>query len=477
MPLKETSTNTITDSIKNRREIMRVASACIALCLVGAACHAQTPITTERIAIGFTRLVFATHAPGDTRRLFVGEQHTGQIKIVNLDTGVTNPTPFLTITGLSFGNEEGLLGLTFDPDYANNGFFYVDYTAADRTTWIVRYTVSANPDIADPASAHTIITIAQPFTNHNGGWIGFGPNDGYLYIAMGDGGSGGDPGNRAQTITNQLLGKMLRLDPHGDDFPADPTRNYAIPPTNPFVGVTGDDEIWAYGLRNPWRDSFDRVTGDLYFGDVGQNAWEEIDFQPADSLGGENYGWRCYEGNHPFNTGGCPPQNTLVFPVHEFSHAQGCSITGGYVYRGCAVPDLQGTYFFADFCSNRIWSFRLVAGAVTQFTDRTVELRPAGATIGSISSFGEDANGEIYICDMNGGEIFKIIPDGVPPVPCACSCACDWDPDPACDIFDFLAFQTAFVAGEQCACEFDPDPACNIFDFLAFQTQFVVGCP
>ena len=441
---------------------MRYTTACIGLCLVGAVCQAQTPITTERIAFGFSRPVFATHAPGDTDRLFIVEQHTGRIKILNLGTGVTNPTPFLTISGLARGNEQGLLGLAFHPDYANNGFFYVNITVSGGTTIIRRYTVSAgDPDIADPASAQTVISYGQPFSNHNGGWIGFGP-DQFLYIASGDGGSGGDPGNRAQDITNQRLGKLLRLDVNV------PGAGYNIPPTNPFVGITGDDEIWAYGLRNPWRASFDRLTGDLYIADVGQFLWEEIDFQPANSTGGENYGWRCYEGNHAFNLGGCPPANTLVFPIHEYSLAgPNCAVTGGYVYRGCAIPDLQGTYFFADYCSARIWSFRYVAGVVTQFADRTAELAPAVGSISSISSFGEDANGEVYICDMFGGEIFKIIPDG---------CYADCDESGTLDIFDFLCFQNSFVLAEPYACDCDPDPACDIFDFLCFQNAFVGGC-
>ncbi len=436
---------------------------------------AQTPLTTERLATGFARPVYVTSPPGDTHRLFVVEQHTGRIKIIDLDTGLVNAVPFLDIDGLATGNEQGLLGLAFHPDYANNGFFYVNITISTRTTFIQRYTVSAgNPDIADPTSVQTVISYAQPFSNHNGGWIGFGP-DGFLYIATGDGGSGGDPGNRAQDITNQKLGKLLRLDVNV------PRGGYNIPPTNPFVGITGDDEIWAYGLRNPWRASFDRVTGDLYLGDVGQNAWEEIDFQPANSGGGENYGWRCYEANAPFNTGGCPPSNTLVFPIHDYSLAGSpCAVTGGYVYRGCAIPDLQGTYFFADFCSRRIWSFRYDAGAgtVNEFTDRTFELAPAGASITTISSFGEDANGELYICDMNGGEIFKIIPDGVPPVPCTCYADCD--ENGVLDIFDFLCFQDSFVQGEPYGCDCDTSTGlgvCDIFDFLCFQNEFVGGCP
>ncbi|MCH8804544.1 MAG: PQQ-dependent sugar dehydrogenase [Planctomycetes bacterium] len=361
-------------------------------------------IGTVRVASGLSRPVFVASPPGDADRLFIIEQHTGRIKILNLTSGVINPTPFLQISGLSRGNEQGLLGLAFHPNYAKNGFFYVNVNVSGGATFIRRYTVSAgDPDIADPASVQTVISYSQPFSNHNGGWIGFGP-DGFLYIAAGDGGSGGDPGNRAQDITNMKLGKLLRLDV---DVPG---AGYNIPLDNPFVGITGDDEIWAYGLRNPYRCSFDRVTGDLYIGDVGQNRWEEIDFQPAASMGGENYGWRCYEGDAPFNTVGCPPANTMVFPIHTYSlSGSPCAVSGGYVYRGSELSCTQGTYFFADYCSARIFSFRYDGTNLTEFTDRTIQFRPIkGGTINSISSFGEDDAGELYICDL-GGEIFKII--------------------------------------------------------------------
>jgi glucose/arabinose dehydrogenase len=350
----------------------------------------------------------------------------GHVRVFDLNTNTLLPKPFLTIPSVAGGSEQGLLGLAFHPDYASNGFFYVHYNRSSGATIVDRFQVSGDPNVADPASRHPVFTTGQPFSNHNGGWLAYGP-DGYLYLALGDGGSGGDPGNRGQN-TGVFLGKMLRIDPDGDDFPADPNRNYAIPPTNPFAGGGGLGEIWAYGLRNPWRDSFDRATGDLWIADVGQGAWEEIDFQPGTSTGGENYGWRCYEGDHAFNLGGCAPANTMVFPIHEYSHALGCSVTGGYVYRGCAVPDLDGTYFFADFCSARIWSFRYDGVMVSEFTDRTAELAPGGGlSIRGISSFGEDAAGEIYICDLSGGEVFKIVPDGVPPVPCPCAANCPGD--------------------------------------------------
>ena len=362
------------------------------------------PLSTERVASGLSRPVQVAAVPGDTERLFIVEQRsgsTGRIKILNLVTGSVNATPFLSLT-VSTSSEQGLLGLAFHPNYSQNGYFYVNYTASNGDTVIKRYTVSSgNPDIANSGSGYTIMTIDQPYTNHNGGWLGFSPNDGYLYIGTGDGGSGGDPGNRAQDITNQKLGKILRIDVDGG-------APYTNPTSNPFVGVTGDDEIWAYGIRNPWRCGFDRQTGDLWIGDVGQNAWEEITFQPASSVGGENYGWRCYEANHSYSTSGCPSADTMVFPVWEYSHSYGCSVTGGNIYRGAAIPSLDGTYFFGDYCTNKIWSLKYDGANVYDYQDRTSELVPNTGSIGSISGFGEDANGEIYICDL-GGEVFKII--------------------------------------------------------------------
>jgi glucose/arabinose dehydrogenase len=363
-----------------------------------------TELTTTRVASGLSSPVFVTSPSGDLERLFIVEQ-PGRIKI--LTGGEILPAPFLDIVDrVSFGGERGLLGLAFHPDYDDNGYFYVNYTNNSGNTVISRFDVSADPDLADPSSEYVILTISQPYSNHNGGMIAFGPLDGYLYVGMGDGGSAGDPQNRAQN-DGVLLGKLLRIDIDGGD-------PYAIPPDNPFAGP-GDplDEIWAKGVRNPWRFSFDKLTGDLYIGDVGQNIWEEIDFQPASSPGGENYGWRLMEGNHCYN----PPDNCdpggLTYPIHEYSHGGTpfrCSVTGGYVYRGGSIPDLQGAYFFADYCSNQIWSFRYDGENVVGLTDRTSELAPGnGFSIDDISSFGEDAGGELYIVDL-GGEVFKIVP-------------------------------------------------------------------
>jgi hypothetical protein len=249
-----------------------------------------------------------------------------------------------------------------------------------------------------------LLTIDQPYSNHNGGMIAFGSGDGYLYIGMGDGGSGGDPENRAQSDTT-LLGKLLRIDVDGGS-------PYAIPVDNPYVGTSGRGEIWAIGIRNPWRYSFDRATHDLYIGDVGQGIWEEIDFQPSTSAGGENYGWRLMEGNHCYNPPtDCDPGG-LTDPIHEYDHSGGsCSVTGGYVYRGAVMPFLRGTYLFADYCSGDIWSFDYDGDNLNNFTDRTAELDPPGGlTISNVSSFGEDAAGELYICDYADGEVYKIVP-------------------------------------------------------------------
>jgi glucose/arabinose dehydrogenase len=371
--------------------------------------RSATPLTTVRIASGLSLPLYVTAPPGDTTRLFIVEQRgagsRGRIKIFK--NGAILGTEFLTTDSLAPGGEQGLLGLAFAPDYATSGRFYIDYTDSTGATVIARHTVSGNPDVANPVGTR-ILTIPQPYENHNGGWIAFGP-DGYLYIAMGDGGSGGDPEDRAQNL-NSLLGKILRIDVSGP--------GYTSPPTNPFFGATpGLDEIWAFGLRNPWRNSFDRLTNDMVIGDVGQNQREEIDFVPAGTGAGLNYGWRCFEGNLPFapsatipcgscEASGCPK----IFPAYEYNHGVGCAVTGGYVYRGCAIPDLSGEYFFADYCTAEIWSGHFQGGLLVNVTNRTGELAPQGGFfINSITSFGEDARGELYICDQ-AGQVFKIIP-------------------------------------------------------------------
>lgn len=356
-------------------------------------------LSSFRLATGLTRPVFVTNDGINADWIYVVEQRsgsTGRIKILDRTNGSVIST-FLSVTGVNTGSEQGLLGMCFDPDYENNGYLYVNYTA-NNTTFITRYTRSSNPQVADSSSAAVVFSYSQPYSNHNAGWLDFGP-DGYLYISMGDGGSGGDPGNRAQDLNNDL-GKMLRIDV--SSLP------YTIPPSNPF-----GDEIWSYGLRNVWRAAFDTATGDLWMADVGQGDWEEIDFQLASSPGGENWGWRCYEGDNTYNTSGCPSSSSLSFPIWEYSHGGSpfrCSITGGYVYRGASIPWLNGTYFYADYCSNQIWSLRYDGINVSEYQERTNELSPNAGSIGAISSFGQDYYGELYICDLNG-EIFKILED------------------------------------------------------------------
>lgn len=383
------------------------------LILLSGTAKAQTPLTTVEITSGLSNPVFLTSPPGDTARLFVLEQ-AGYIRIIK--NGVLQSQPFLDIHNrVSSGGERGLLGLAFHPSYADNGYFYVYYTAVDPDgqTMVSRFEVSgANPDSAIASSEFVVLTTHQPVSNHNGGMIAFGPLDSHLYIGLGDGGGSGDSDNLAQT-PDTLLGKMLRIDVDGG-------APYAVPPGNPFVGAADTlDEIWAIGVRNPWRWSFDRSTGDLWIADVGQGTWEEVDFQPASSQGGENYGWRLKEGDHCYNPStNCDPLDVLDDPIYEYRHEVGphgfrCSITGGYVYRGCAVPDLQGTYFFADYCSGEIWSFRFDGTNLTDFQDRTAEL--TGGSTFQIPGFGEDANGEIYILEYGSpnGKVHKIIPDGI----------------------------------------------------------------
>jgi glucose/arabinose dehydrogenase len=389
----------------------RLSLALFLVLSLSAAGRAACTLGLELVASGLNRPVGVAWPDDGSNRLFVIEQHSGRIMIVDLTTGAMLDTPFLDLSGLATGNEQGLLGLAFDPLYANNGLFYINVTVADGTTEIRRYRISRGSlDVADPSSEVVLLSYSQPFSNHNGGWVAFGP-DGYLYISTGDGGSAFDPGNRAQSL-GTLLGKLLRIDVRRTDGP---TGQYGIPPDNPFIDVPdARGEIWAYGLRNPWRCSFDRDTGDLYIADVGQNQIEEINFQPASSAGGENYGWRVMEGTRCSDNaqaGGNPPcgDPSLVPPIHEYTHDLGVSVTGGYVYRGRKLGGVQGTYFFADYGSARIWSFRYADGALSEFAERTDELNPGSTQISFLSSFGEGPDGELYLLDLVDGEVFRLV--------------------------------------------------------------------
>ncbi len=357
---------------------------------------AQLPdveITVDKvIASGLDHPVQVTHAGDGSGRLFVLEQ-SGAIRIIK--DGTLLPMPFLDLTDRTSRNgEQGLLGVAFHPDYSVNGAFYVNYTRnSDGATVIARYSVSAsNPDLADPTSAFEILTIAQPYGNHNGGQVLFGP-DGYLYIGMGDGGSGGDPLENGQDPTN-LLGAMLRIDVDGGS-------PYAIPTDNPYVGTEGRDEVWAIGLRNPWRFSFDQQTGDLYIGDVGQNAWEEISYQAAGTSGGVNFGWDCMEGSRTYEFDQACSDIDLVDPIAEYSHDVGRSVTGGFVYRGDLYPDLRGRYFYADYVNGKIWSLHKTSSDPDTWSTPELELDSGF----NVSAFGEDEHGELYVCDWSGGTV------------------------------------------------------------------------
>jgi glucose/arabinose dehydrogenase len=375
-------------------------------------------LQAELIMDGLTQPVHVTAAPLDPHRLFIVEQR-GQILIWR--DGLLLASPFLSIRGKVFcgerspdtpcggGDERGLLSMAFHPNFEENGWFFVNYTNNSSDTVVARYSVSAaDPDRADPDSERILFTVDQPFSNHNGGQVAFGP-DGFLYVGMGDGGGRADPLEASQD-DERVLGKMLRLDVDVAGAPY-----FRVPDSNPnpkLPGLLG--LIWAKGLRNPWRFSFDRDVGDLYIADVGQNRFEEIDVQPAGSTGGENYGWDIFEASTCFEPeplfADCPdPPTAFVHPVLEYGRTDGVSVTGGFVYRGCALPDLSGTYFYADFGSAFIRSFELVGGAALNQQDWTAELGPGSrVSIRAIASFGEDARGEIYIVDR-GGEIFKIV--------------------------------------------------------------------
>jgi len=409
----------------------------VLLVLSGANLPAQQ-LTAIRVASGLTAPLFVTAPPGDFNRLFIVQQG-GQIRILNLNTGVMNATPFLTASNLQTGGEQGLLGLAFDPSYATNGKFYVKCTAPGGVfnagiSQIRQYQVSANPDIADttPANIKTMLAYDQPETNHNGGWIGFSsrPGDDHnLYIATGDGGAANDqdggvghiePGGNAQNATT-LLGKMLRIQ-------VDPaTGTYTIPSNNPFFGSgTLRQEIWLLGLRNPFRDSFDRATGRMFIGDVGQDTREEVDVQqPSNPGGGENYGWRDREGfiQNPAFATATPtptPNPPRVDPILDYPHSTGRTVIGGYVYRGARFPGSNGVYVFGDYLgpsggSARIFTVNYDGTTASNFQDITSQLFPIPTTSGTISlanlsSFGEDAAGEIYLTDIGNGNVYKLSP-------------------------------------------------------------------
>src|SRR5512133_435771 len=340
---------------------------------------------------GFVKPVEFLSPPGEPDKVLVVEQG-GLIKLI--DNGVVSTDLFLDIRDRvgTRANEQGLLGLAFHPLYAANRYFYINYTDFNGDTMIARYTASTNGRTADPQSELRLMQVDQLYDNHNGGGLAFGP-DGYLYIALGDGGSAGDPQNNAQNL-DSLLGKMLRIDVNS-------SQGYGIPADNPFASGGGRPEIWSYGLRNPWRFSFDSATGDLWIADVGQKLWEEVDFLPAGSAGGVNFGWNIMEGSHPYRPGSTNPGN-LQNPICEYDHNTGCSITGGFVYHGQSLPEWQGVYVFGDFCQGTI--FGLLR------TPSGIDVKQVDKINGNISSFGVDGNGELYLMEHKSGGIYRLEP-------------------------------------------------------------------
>lgn len=376
----------------------------LAILSAGSNGFAAPRIVIDPIVSGLRYPVDINHAADGSGRLFVIEQE-GRIKIIR--NGSLKSTPFLNITDrVACCGERGLLGVAFHPDYQTNGYFYVNYTSQARAgiagpgdTIIARYAVSADDiDLADPDSEAIILVVPQPYSNHNAGKLLFSPVDGYLYIPLGDGGSGNDPGNRSQD-PGTLLGKVLRID-------VDSAFPYTIPPDNPFVNESGTlDEIWALGMRNPWRFSFDRLTGDMYIGDVGQGAWEEIDYEAAGSSGGINFGWRCREGANDTQFSSECAGRVLTDPIAEYGRSEGRSVTGGFLYRGDKYRALRGQYFFADYVLGNIWTIQKTDSDFWSMPD--LEL----ATNLNISTFGEDESGELYFAhrSSNNGTVYRVM--------------------------------------------------------------------
>lgn len=393
-----------------RPPAMRPFPALALLAALSAPAATQTPLTTETVVSGLQNPVCVTAPRGDDR-LFIVEQHTALIRVAD-ESGNLLPTPFLDVgdENVSHGGEQGLLGLAFHPEYESNGFFFIYYTDVDGHSRLVRYTVSAgDPNVADPGSATEIMFIEQISQFHHAGDIKFGPFDGYLYLSLGDGGGASGFSCSSQDPTS-LKGKVLRID-------VDHGLPYTIPPDNPFVGLPAfRDEIWCYGFRNPWRISFDRVTGDLFIGDVGNGWREEINFLRS-GQGGANFGWPIMEADichGPAPCAGAVPEcfaPQLRAPIHHYTHVGfwgPCATIGGVTYQGCAIPDLRGTFFFGDHCFGKIWSFRFENGEVSEYTYRTIELTQEGDYLTAISTFGEDGHGEVLFASFNGN-IYRIV--------------------------------------------------------------------
>jgi glucose/arabinose dehydrogenase len=437
---------------------------------LGVEAHAQ-PIRATPLVSGLVEPVEVAHAPGDASRLFVIER-AGKIRVVRLPSGTLLSPPFLDIDPLvkAVPGDTGLLGLAFDPSYQTSGHFYVSYTAEPEFDHaLVRYSVSVgNPDLANPNSALLIWRYKRPL-GHTSGWIGFRPTDGFLYLGSGDAGTAAvpDPLNASQRL-DLVFGKILRIDPSSDEFPADPNRNYSIPLGNPFGRTPGAaPEIWDHGIRNPWRCSFDRDTGDFWIADVGENEFEEVDVELVGDSGGHNYGWKCLDATFCTGYGGCDCSSSLLkAPTFSYPHSQGVSITGGYVYRGRSMASFVGRYIFADFAVNRIFSTRLEGGIAEPFLDHSLQTSQGGVPIDFVSCFGEDDTGELYVTSYFAGKIYRID---------APACYADCEADGTLSIDDFICFQTLFAIGDGSA-DCDSDAALTIDDFICYQTYFAIGC-
>ncbi|MEZ6071449.1 MAG: PQQ-dependent sugar dehydrogenase [Pirellulales bacterium] len=383
--------------------------------------HCAQAAGTVRVMSGLSQPIGLVATPADDRHLFV-YQRNGVVRMYDQQTQSLLAEPFVDLRDrVVVSQDGGLVGMAFDPEFADNGYVYLQYIDSARNNQLSRFTLNGAGTGLDPASEYPILYLEQPTTAHNGDWIGFGP-DGYLYYTTGDGGDQHDPNNNGQD-TSTLLGSILRLDVRNgaDDFPSDPLANYGIPATNPFVGQAGRDEIFAFGVRNPWRASFDRLTGDFYIGDTSQNTWEEVNFIAAGSAGGENFGWRLREGYVATPTGGVggPKTPDMVDPVYAYHHGggplEGNSVIGGYVYRGpSGVTALQGQYFFSDYVTDHYWSIEVdpATGLMVEgsLRDWTARLRPDVGSLSQIAGYGEDNLGNLYFVSLNGN-VFMLVPE------------------------------------------------------------------
>lgn len=445
------------------RPVVAGVLAGVLSCMVAPSAVAAPPMVLRTHSTGLQQPLAITHAPGDASTLYV-LQRLGKVAAIDAASGAVRSLAWLDLTSIVRAvGDGGMLGIAFDPAFAQSGHLYLYFTRQpDSQGTLMRFTVNPTTRVPDPASGVVILTHARATGGHNGGWIGFSPLDGLLYLGLGDGGTGtdADPLNGAQTLQGlPFLGKVLRIDPSGDDFPLDPARNYRIPPSNPFVGTTNDPEIWAYGLRNPWRCSFDRATGDLWIADVGHDLYEELNVERAGHAGGSNYGWKCMEGPvcTPFGACGPCPVPGLTLPTFAYDHDLGHSITGGVVYRGSAIPGLVGRYVFADWADGKMFTLR--ASAASGFEEVTSMVEPGGAAlVYTIAAIGEDASGELYLADWLRGRLLKLVPR-----PLGACCL----PDGSCQTLSEATCQGAsgLYAGDGTTCEESCTPPACIGDF------------